>query len=125
MQTDIRITLQDLPYSEAFDARVREKVLKLEKRFSRLTACHVVLSEPHRHNQNPRSFEVRVNIAYPDGEIVVTRDNRDDVYILLREAFAVAERELAKKLGRRNARGEPHHGLAASLPPIQEKASHD
>jgi ribosomal subunit interface protein len=125
MQTQLKITLQELPYSDALDARIREKVAKLEKAFPRLTGCHVVVSEPHRHKQNPRSFAVRINIAFPGGEVVVTRDDRDDVYVLLRDAFAAAERELEKSLGRRHARGEPHHGFAPTVALTNQEADHE
>ena len=110
MQTQLKITLQDLPYSDALDGRIREKVARLEKMFPRLTGCHVIVSEPHRHQQHPRLFAVTVNIAFPGGEVVVARDDREDVYVSLRDAFAAAERDLEKSLGRRHARGEPHHG---------------
>jgi ribosome-associated translation inhibitor RaiA len=112
MQTQLKITLQDLPHSDALDARIRAKAAKLETAFPRLTGCHVVVSEPHRHQQSPRSFAVRLNIAFPGGEVVVTRDDSDDVYVLLRDAFAAAERDLEKSFDRRHARGEPHHGYA-------------
>jgi ribosomal subunit interface protein len=110
MQTQLKITLQDLSYSDALDGRIREKVAKLEKPFPRLTGCRVVVSATHRHKQNPRLLAVKVNIAFPGGEAVVTRDDREDVYVSLRDAFAAAERNLEKSLGRRRARGKPHHG---------------
>jgi ribosomal subunit interface protein len=117
MQTQLKITLQNLPHSDALDGRIREKLARLEEVFPRLTACHVVVSEPHRHKQNPRLFAVTVRIAFPGGEVVVTRDDREDVYVTLRDAFAAAERDLEKSLGHRHARGNPHHGYvpAAAL----------
>ncbi|MEO8441299.1 MAG: HPF/RaiA family ribosome-associated protein [Betaproteobacteria bacterium] len=75
-----------------------------------MTGCHIVVSEPHRRHLNPRLFAVTVNIAFPGGEVSVTRDDREDVYVSLRDAFAAAERDLEKSLGRRHSRGEPHHG---------------
>ena len=125
MQTQLKITLQDLPHSEALDARIRAKAAKLEKAFPRLTGCHVVVSEPHRHQQNPREFAVRMNVAFPGGEVVVTRDAGDDVYVLLRDAFAAAERELEKKLERRHARGEPHHGYAPQAALTNQESGHE
>jgi ribosomal subunit interface protein len=113
MQTQLKITLQEMPYSDAFDARIRAKVAKLEKAFPRLTGCRVVVSKPHRHQQNRRTFAITLNIAYPGGEAVVTRDDGVDVYLLLRDAFSAAERDLKKGLGRRYARGESHHGFSA------------
>ena len=72
MQTQLKITLQDLEHSAALDTRIRAKVAKLEQAFPRLIGCHVVVSEPHRHRQNPRSFAITLNIAFPSGEVVVT-----------------------------------------------------
>jgi len=112
MQTQLKITLHDLAHSAALDARIRAKVAKLEQAFPRLTGCHVVVSEPHRHRQNPRSFAITINVTFPGGEVVVTRGDRDDVYVLVRDAFAAAERDLEKSLDRRAVRGNPHHGLA-------------
>jgi len=125
MQTQLKITLQDLPHSDALDARIREKAAKLEKAFPRLTGCHVVVSEPHRHKQNPRLFAVRINIAFPGGEVVASRDDRDDVYVLLRDAFAAAERDLEKALGRRHARGEPHHGFSPEAALTDRESDHE
>ncbi|HXD52728.1 MAG TPA: HPF/RaiA family ribosome-associated protein [Burkholderiales bacterium] len=112
MQTQLKITLQDLDHSAALDARIRAKFAKLQQAFPRLTRCHVVVSEPHRHRQNPRSFAITISITFPGGEVVVTRGDRDDVYVLVRDAFAAAERDLEKSLDRRAVRGNPHHGLA-------------
>ena len=125
MQTQLKITLQDLPYSDALDGRIREKVAKLEKMFPRLTGCHVIVSEPHRHHLNPRLFAVKINIAYPGGEVVVTRDDREDVYVSLRDAFAAAERELEKSSGRRHARGDPHHGYVPADAPANQESGRD
>ncbi len=47
MQSQLQITLQDVPHSAALDERIREKVGRLEKMFPRLTACRVVISAPH------------------------------------------------------------------------------
>ena len=124
MQTQLKINLQDLEHSAALDARIRAKVAKLEQAFPRLIGCHVVVCELHRHRQNPRSFAITLNIAFPSGEVVVTRDDRDDVYALVRDAFATAERELEKSLGRRAARGEPHHGLAPATVLANEEFDH-
>src|SRR4029079_18405612 len=104
MQTQLKITLQDLDHYAALDALLRANFAKLEQAFPRLTGCHIVVSEPHRHRQNPRSFAISLKIAFPGGEVVVTRGDRHDVYVLVRDAFAAAERDLEKALGRRAAR---------------------
>jgi ribosomal subunit interface protein len=121
MQDKLQITLQNMPHSEALDARIREKLEKLERNYPRLTACHVVVSEPHRHQQRHRLLTFTMKIAYPGGEVVVTRDDNEDVYVLLRDAFAAAERELEKSLGQRTVRTARVRGSAALPEQVTEE----
>lgn len=94
MQSALQITSDDMPRSAAFDARIRQKVVKLEQICPRLTACRVVVTAPHRREQHRTLFTVRLNIMFPVGEVVVTRDNHEDVNVLLRDAFVAVRREL-------------------------------
>lgn len=100
MQSELQITIDDMPHSAALDARIREKVSKLEKLCPRLTSCRVVVAAPHHHQQHRRQFTVRLNIMVPGGEVVVTRNNHEDVYVILRDAFVAARRELQKSMHR-------------------------
>ena len=113
MQNDLQITLCDMPHSATLDARIRDKVAKLEKICPRLTACRVVVAAPHHHQQHRTLFTVRLNIMFPGGEVVVTRNNHEDVYVLLRDAFVAARRELVKSMNRRDQGTGPRHGLRA------------
>jgi ribosome-associated translation inhibitor RaiA len=108
MQSQLQITLQDVPHSPALDERIREKAGKLEKMFPRLTACRVVISAPHHHQQHRRLFTVRLNVTVPGSEIVVTRNNHEDVYVLLRDAFFAARRELESVTRRHDRDGVTH-----------------
>jgi len=108
MQSALQITSDDMPHSAAFDARIREKVVKLEQICPRLTACRVVVTAPHRREQHRKLFTVRLNITFPGGEVVVTRDNHEDVNVLLRDAFVAVRRELEGYARRHNgAAGHP------------------
>jgi putative sigma-54 modulation protein len=102
MQSALQITSDDMPHSAAFDARIREKVVKLEQICPRLTACRVVVTASHRREQHRRLFTVRLNIMFPGGEVVVTRDNHEDVNVLLRDAFVAVRRELEEYARRHN-----------------------
>ena len=102
MQSALQITSDDMPHSAAFDARIREKVGKLEQVCPRLTACRVIVTALHRHQQYRRLFTVRLNITFPGGEVVVTRDNHEDVNVLLRDAFVAVRRELEEHARRHN-----------------------
>jgi ribosome-associated translation inhibitor RaiA len=94
MLNQLQITLQDVTPSAALDKRIRDKASKLAKLFPRLMATRVVVSAPHHHQLRRRLFTVRLNILIPGGEVVVTRNNHEDVYVVLRDAFLAARREL-------------------------------
>jgi ribosome-associated translation inhibitor RaiA len=116
MQSLVQITLQDVPHSAALDARIREKVRKLEKLFPRVAACRVVISAPHHHQLHRRLFTVRLNIEIPGSEVVVTRNNHEDVYVLLRDAFVTAKRELESVMRRHDRDGVRHaHAWRSAL----------
>ena len=49
---------------------------------------------PHRHHQQGKQYNVRIDIGVPGSEIVVNRDHAEDVYVALRDAFDAAKRRL-------------------------------
>ena len=119
MRCELQITLDDMPHSEALDTRIREKVAKLEQIHPRLIACRVVVSAPHCHQQRRRLFTVRLNVMLPGGEVVVTRNNHEDVYVVLRDAFVAARREL-EKVTRHEGGGAKLHESRAQRSPAPE-----
>ena len=57
-------------------------------------SCRVVVEVPHKHHQQGRRFNVRIDIGVPGSEIVVNRDQAEDVFVALRDAFDAAKRQL-------------------------------
>jgi len=105
MQIPLRITFRDMPTSAAVEARVREHVEALELLHPRITGCHVVIEEHHRHHRQGRLYHVTVHLVIPGGEIVVKRDPaehhaHEDVNVAVRDAFDAAARRLQDQLRR-------------------------
>jgi ribosomal subunit interface protein len=101
MQTPLQITCRNIEHSEALEARICNKMEKLEEFFKYITSCHVVVEVPHKHQHQGRRFNVRIDIGVPGNEIVVTHELADDVFVALRDAFNAAKRQLedyARKL---------------------------
>jgi len=125
MQTQPSVSFDDLPVDEAVRQAALEHVAQLEQLSDRITGCHVVVAQPHRHHRSGRLFSVRVDLLVPGGEIVVNREHHldhahEDVYVALRDAFAAAERQLAtheeKLRGDVKAHAPPQReGLVARL----------
>jgi ribosomal subunit interface protein len=104
MQIPVQITFRNFPRSEAVEARIRAKAVKLEEFHPRITSCHVAVEELDRHRQQGRQFTVRLDIRVPGHEVVVDRDHHEDIFVALRDAFDAAARQLEELA--RTQRGE-------------------
>jgi ribosomal subunit interface protein len=111
MQTPLQITTRDIPHSEALDDHIRQKVAKLETLYPSIMGCRVVVEVPHKHKQQGRQFNVRLDITVPGGELVVNREADGDVYVALRDAFDAAKRQI-EDYGRRQ-RGDVKKHVSA------------
>jgi ribosomal subunit interface protein len=94
MKIPMQITIRDVEHSEALEAHIRDKAVKLEEFFDHIMSCRVVVEMPHKHHHQGKQFNVRIDIGVPGNEIVVNRDQSEDVYIALRDAFDAAKRQL-------------------------------
>lgn len=99
MQTPLQITFRNMEPSAAVEARVRDRVEKLDRYYDRIMGCHVVVESPHRHHHQGKVFHVRIDLTVPRGEIVVKREAEDghaheDVFVAVRDAFDAMQRQL-------------------------------
>jgi len=94
MQIPLQITIRGTDHSEALEKHIRDKVNKLEEFFDHITSCRVVVELPHKHHQQGKQFNVRIDIGVPGSEIVVNRDHAEDVYVAMRDAFDAAKRKI-------------------------------
>lgn len=99
MQVPLEVTFRGMDRSEAVDAEIRERAEGLETFCDRITSCHVTLELPHRHKTHGNQFDVRIVVAVPGRELVVShRPGKDethtDAYLSIRHAFRAMRREL-------------------------------
>jgi ribosomal subunit interface protein len=94
MKTPLQITFRDIPHSDALDAHIRDKAQKLEQIFADIISCRVVVEQPAKHHQQGKPFNVHIDIGVPGSEIVVDKQQNEDAYVALRDAFDAAKRQL-------------------------------
>lgn len=94
MKTPLQITYRDIPPSDALDTHIREKAQKLEQLFADIISCRVVIEQPAKNQQQGRPFNIHINLGVPGKEIVVDRQENEDAYVALRDAFDAAKRQL-------------------------------
>jgi len=109
LQTPLEITFVDSDPSPAVEARVRERVARLERHFSGITSCHVYVASPHHHQRKGRLYEVRLEVRVPGSELAITGRPGDvnahaDVYVAIRDSFDAMERRLEE--WKRTLRGD-------------------
>jgi ribosomal subunit interface protein len=109
LQNSLEITFIDCDRSEAVEARVRERVSRLERHFGRMTSCRVHVIAPHHHQRKGRLYEVRIDVRVPGSELAITGNPGDiyaheDVYVAVRDAFDAMERQLEE--WKRKTRGD-------------------
>lgn len=125
MQIPLQITFRNIDSSDAVEARVRERLDRLTRFKDRITSCRVAI-EGVRRQKLAKLFKVRVDIAYPGGEVSVAREHHDaqsheGVYLAINEAFEAARRQLADKAERQagivKSHEVPSHGVVERLFP--------
>jgi cold shock CspA family protein/ribosome-associated translation inhibitor RaiA len=99
MQVPTQINFRNVSHSEQVEAQVREHAAKLEEFFDRITSCHVVIEEPHKHHRCGNLFHVRIHLTVPGRELVVDREPsedraREDMRVTIRDAFKAMQRQL-------------------------------
>ena len=110
MTIPVQITFRHMDSSPAVETRVRELANHLGVFSDRILGCRVVLDSPHRHQHQGKVFNVKVQLTLPGEDVVVDmerpdRDGHEDVYVVLRDAFDAAKRQLQTRMA--NLRNEP------------------
>jgi ribosome-associated translation inhibitor RaiA len=106
----VQITFRHMESSPAVETRVRELADHLGTFSDKIHSCRVVVDSPHRHHHQGKVFNVKVQLAIPGEDVVVDmerpdRDGHEDVYVVLRDAFDAARRQLQQRMS--SLRGEP------------------
>lgn len=94
MQIPLQITIRDVAHSEALISHIRERARKLDAYSDHIMSCRVVVEMPHNHPHQGKQFAVRIDIGMAGGEIVVNRDQDEDVHVASSKAFDVAKRQI-------------------------------
>ncbi len=118
MQTQPTVSFDDIPSDEAVRDAAYEQIAELEDCFDRITGCHVVVAQPHRHHREGRLYSVRIELLVPGVEIVVNRNHplehaHEDIFVALRDAFLAARRRLEEHVQLLRGEGKSHTPQAA------------
>jgi ribosomal subunit interface protein len=113
MAVPLQLTYHNMEPSAAVESAVQEKVDKLGQFSDQITACHVTVDAPHKHQHKGKLYSVLIELHVPDTEIVVSRNPsenhaHEDVYVAIRDAFNSARRQLKEYEQRRRGQVKTH-----------------
>ncbi len=111
------ITFRDMDSSPALEQLVRESADKLEQFHHRIERCEVVIDRPHQHHRQGQHIRVRITVAVPGPDVVVSRDpGRDgaheDAQVAVRDAFKAVRRQLEDRSRKMRREVKAHVGPA-------------
>jgi ribosomal subunit interface protein len=107
----IQVTFRDLPYSQALETRIQEHAEKLSEFSELFIHCRVVLTISQNHKHQGKLYNVRINLAVPGREIVVTRQQDEDIYVAIRDAFNALSRQVEEYVRKRRGDVKRHEAL--------------
>lgn len=125
MKLTPQITFRGMSSSDAVDANLRKHIDRLEGFYDRIMNCRVMVELSHRHHQG-NLYHIRIDLTVPGAELVVNRTppghkEYEDIYVVIRDAFNAAERELKNYVQRQRGETKTHavspHGRIVSLFP--------
>ena len=96
----LEVHFHGIEKSEAIEERVREKVAKLRKHFSRMSSCRVAIEVPQRTADKPKVYQIKIEISVPRRAPVVVSHERigshanEELPLAIRDAFEAALRKV-------------------------------
>ncbi|OIQ77072.1 sigma 54 modulation protein / S30EA ribosomal protein [mine drainage metagenome] len=99
MQIEPNITFHNIQRSPAVEAKILERVERMDRLFPNLTSCRVLIEAGHRHQHQGNLIHVRIDVTAPGHELVANREPgkhhaHEDVYVAIRDAFDAMDRQV-------------------------------
>jgi cold shock CspA family protein len=108
MELPLQITAPDFPLSEAVEAEIREKAANLDLYYDRILRCRVVVEAPVGHHRRGGPYTVRLDVTVPGAELVVNRQDDEDLPVAIRDAFDAMRRRLEDYVRRQRGAVKAH-----------------
>lgn len=100
MQIPLELNFHDVSRSPWSEELIRARVGRLERFCNEIVSCHVIVSQPHRHQTKGNPFRVSIEVRLPHNRrlMVVEEppmvERQSDLRAMINSAFATMERRL-------------------------------
>jgi cold shock CspA family protein/ribosome-associated translation inhibitor RaiA len=117
MNAPLQIAFHNLPHSKVIESAIEEAAARLEAYHDRITSCHVVVDQPHRHHKEGNLFQVRIDLKMPGSELVVKREisgslTSGDLLTVIQAAFDEMQQRMEESVNRRRGFVKTHENPA-------------
>lgn len=108
MTSPLQVIFHGMDRSEAVDERIVTEMQKLGKIHPRITSARVTIEAPPHHKHKGNIFAVGIVLDIPGSDLAINtgRSNNpahQDIYIAIRDAFAILTRNVKEHTRRHNA----------------------
>ncbi len=116
MKNPLQIAFHNLPHSKVIERAIQEAVDRLEVTHDRITSCHVVVDQPHRHHKEGNCLQVRIDLNMPGSELVVKRETigsvaTGELSLVIQDAFEEMQAQIEEFVNRRRGFVKTHEDL--------------
>ena len=116
MQEPLQVTFHNLDRSDALDARVRERVARMERYYDGVIGCRVTIEAPHKQ-PHKSTLGITINVRVPGKDIVIKRearlhetDGHQETYRVVNDAFDTIDRQLEEFARKQRREVKAHDG---------------
>lgn len=90
------ITLRDIPHSPAIDSKIRKNAEKLNhlNQGHTLEFCKVVVALAQNNQNQGKLYSAHIEVKVPGKLLVVSHKEDEDLYVVLRDAFAAMKKKI-------------------------------
>lgn len=94
MQQPLQITFKDIDHSTAVEARIREKIAKLDTFYNHITACKVVVEQVQKHQHQGKLHNISIYMSLPGKELTVSHHPNENLYLAIQGAMDTIREQL-------------------------------
>lgn len=99
MNAPVHVFFRHMTPSDAIETLVRDKAAGLERLHGRILGCRVVAGPTSSRHRHGTRYGVRVSVALPRHQELVTVAEGEDVYAAVRDAFDATRRRMIRERG--------------------------
>ncbi|RDI37575.1 HPF/RaiA family ribosome-associated protein [Aquicella lusitana] len=98
--SSLQITVRSISDSPTIEYHIRKHFAKLNRIYSKISNCRVIIDVPQNHKHKGKIFSVSIDITIP-GKELISRKQSQNLYIAIRNSFAAIEKLLEKHIKRK------------------------